>query len=203
MHPAFGRTRDRGARPTPRPTAEPAASVTTRGLAQTAPTLDQPRGRGDKKERTARSPWFCSPILTRCKPSDTSIEAEFGDPDSYDERHANHAWCRKFESAMHREPENPVAMRDSGLQDGETRTRTGDTTIFSRVLYQLSYLAEREQASAWRPRPGAAGGGRSASSRARNTSRRARSRSAGGGPRRTPCCRPARTARRAPGRLPS
>jgi hypothetical protein len=26
---------------------------------------------------------------------------------------------------------------------GETRTRTGDTTIFSRVLYQLSYLAAR------------------------------------------------------------
>jgi hypothetical protein len=26
-------------------------------------------------------------------------------------------------------------------RDGETRTRTGDTTIFSRVLYQLSYLA--------------------------------------------------------------
>jgi hypothetical protein len=35
--------------------------------------------------------------------------------------------------------------------DGETRTRTGDTTIFSRVLYQLSYLAEREQASASPP----------------------------------------------------
>ena len=34
------------------------------------------------------------------------------------------------------------------ISDGETRTRTGDTTIFSRVLYQLSYLAEREQASA-------------------------------------------------------
>ena len=28
-------------------------------------------------------------------------------------------------------------------RDGETRTRTGDTTIFSRVLYQLSYLALR------------------------------------------------------------
>jgi hypothetical protein len=28
-----------------------------------------------------------------------------------------------------------------GFRDGETRTRTGDTTIFSRVLYQLSYLA--------------------------------------------------------------
>ncbi|MEA2246276.1 MAG: hypothetical protein QOH46_805, partial [Solirubrobacteraceae bacterium] len=26
-------------------------------------------------------------------------------------------------------------------ESGETRTRTGDTTIFSRVLYQLSYLA--------------------------------------------------------------
>ena len=25
---------------------------------------------------------------------------------------------------------------------GETRNRTGDTTIFSRVLYQLSYLAD-------------------------------------------------------------
>ncbi len=29
------------------------------------------------------------------------------------------------------------------VPDGETRTRTGDTTIFSRVLYQLSYLALR------------------------------------------------------------
>ena len=36
-------------------------------------------------------------------------------------------------------------MRDLGLCDGETRTRTGDTTIFSRVLYQLSYLASAEQ----------------------------------------------------------
>ena len=27
------------------------------------------------------------------------------------------------------------------FRSGETRTRTGDTTIFSRVLYQLSYLA--------------------------------------------------------------
>ena len=30
-----------------------------------------------------------------------------------------------------------------GFFNGETQTRTGDTTIFSRVLYQLSYLAER------------------------------------------------------------
>jgi hypothetical protein len=41
----------------------------------------------------------------------------------------------------------PSASRDdetvacTEFVDGETRTRTGDTTIFSRVLYQLSYLA--------------------------------------------------------------
>ncbi len=28
-----------------------------------------------------------------------------------------------------------------GKSNGEGRNRTGDTTIFSRVLYQLSYLA--------------------------------------------------------------
>jgi hypothetical protein len=39
---------------------------------------------------------------------------------------------------------------------GETRTRTGDTTIFSRVLYQLSYLALGGDASEWER--GAAGG---------------------------------------------
>ena len=34
------------------------------------------------------------------------------------------------------------SLLNAGLsEDGETRTRTGDTTIFSRVLYQLSYLA--------------------------------------------------------------
>src|SRR4051812_39319305 len=33
---------------------------------------------------------------------------------------------------------------------GETRTRTGDTTIFSRVLYQLSYLAAARQGTARR-----------------------------------------------------
>ena len=36
----------------------------------------------------------------------------------------------------------PANQLPSGIAgDGETRTRTGDTTIFSRVLYQLSYLA--------------------------------------------------------------
>ena len=31
------------------------------------------------------------------------------------------------------------------LCDGEGQNRTGDTTIFSRVLYQLSYLAGRRK----------------------------------------------------------
>jgi hypothetical protein len=49
---------------------------------------------------------------------------------------------------------------------GETRTRTGDTTIFSRVLYQLSYLAAElrpvAMLSALRPRERVGGRGRSA-----------------------------------------
>jgi hypothetical protein len=32
-----------------------------------------------------------------------------------------------------------------GVGSGEGRNRTGDTTVFSRVLYQLSYLAERPE----------------------------------------------------------
>jgi hypothetical protein len=32
-------------------------------------------------------------------------------------------------------------------ENGEGRNRTGDTTIFSRVLYQLSYLAARGDGS--------------------------------------------------------
>ena len=50
-------------------------------------------------------------------------------------------------TATPRETRNPARSGISHL-DGEGRNRTGDTTIFSRVLYQLSYLAE------------AAGGGR-------------------------------------------
>ena len=67
-----------------------------------------------------------------------------------------------------------------GSRDGETRTRTGDTTIFSRVLYQLSYLAEggsgyRAGASARASRSAAAPPPRSAAAR------RARGRGRGAG----------------------
>ena len=34
----------------------------------------------------------------------------------------------------------------AGEKYGEGRNRTGDTTIFSRVLYQLSYLALAKEA---------------------------------------------------------
>ena len=40
-----------------------------------------------------------------------------------------------------------------GVANGEGRNRTGDTTIFSRVLYQLSYLAARPDGSETRSRP--------------------------------------------------
>ena len=39
------------------------------------------------------------------------------------------------------EPSDDVPVTAGPREDGETRIRTGDTTIFSRVLYQLSYLA--------------------------------------------------------------
>ncbi len=42
----------------------------------------------------------------------------------------------------------PTRQSVSPSPHGETQTRTGDTTIFSRVLYQLSYLAERDLALA-------------------------------------------------------
>ena len=34
-----------------------------------------------------------------------------------------------------------VSRSRDGSKGGEGRNRTGDTTVFSRVLYQLSYLA--------------------------------------------------------------
>ena len=41
----------------------------------------------------------------------------------------------------------PRGVRGIEPAYGEGRNRTGDTTVFSRVLYQLSYLAERPQCS--------------------------------------------------------
>jgi hypothetical protein len=38
---------------------------------------------------------------------------------------------------------------DKSGESGEGRNRTGDTMIFSHVLYRLSYLAARRQAGAF------------------------------------------------------
>ena len=46
-----------------------------------------------------------------------------------------------------------IAAGQCRRRGGETRTRTGDTTIFSRVLYQLSYLATRAGRLALRLNP--------------------------------------------------
>jgi hypothetical protein len=40
-----------------------------------------------------------------------------------------------------------VALYACSRDSGEGRNRTGDTTVFSRVLYQLSYLAAVAQCS--------------------------------------------------------
>jgi hypothetical protein len=46
-----------------------------------------------------------------------------------------------LEPEASRDGERGHRFEPGDSEDGETRTRTGDTTIFSRVLYQLSYLA--------------------------------------------------------------
>ena len=53
-----------------------------------------------------------------------------------------HECQKRFDDAAARAPPTTEKADLQGVSaDGETRIRTGDTTIFSRVLYQLSYLA--------------------------------------------------------------
>jgi len=78
----------------------------------------------------ARSPRFCSPDLGALQAQSCQHRTRIRRFYSYEERHADHAWCRKFESALHHRTDNRAAMRDLGPRNGETRTRTGDTTIF-------------------------------------------------------------------------
>jgi hypothetical protein len=56
--------------------------------------------------------------------------------------HAEEAYCGAAMDPKSHAP-RPTCARASGAhgQHGEGRTRTGDTPVFSRVLYQLSYLA--------------------------------------------------------------
>jgi hypothetical protein len=83
-------------------------------------------------------------------------------------------------------PEREPSDLQGPLGSGETRTRTGDTTIFSRVLYQLSYLAATDKASG--PRTATRGAGRPGGRPPAR--RRSTPRNAGGGPRRSPSIQP-------------
>jgi hypothetical protein len=172
----------------------------------------QPRRRRGRRGRSARRRERGGPSNSR-----GSMTSRWGRRDlALADRQSTHARtptycvekagkCRR----VHSEPSGGSRMRWRKLhvcrtfEDGETRTRTGDTTIFSRVLYQLSYLAGREQASACPPRRAAAGAGRSASIPSTNTSRPARSRNAGAARTRRRCCPPGRTAARPRARRPA
>jgi hypothetical protein len=50
-------------------------------------------------------------------------------------------------NACHRQLENPATKRDFGPNDGETRTRTGDTTIFRQAYGTLEHSRNRLQTS--------------------------------------------------------
>ena len=54
---------------------------------------------------------------------------------------ANNRLAGPIEAATKRSAPNRKRRICSTFVSGETRNRTEDTTIFSRVLYQLSYLA--------------------------------------------------------------
>src|SRR5581483_6152590 len=69
------------------------------------------------------------------RPAATALVMELN-PVSLDERHIGILSRRAL---AERPPQGKVA--DFSLINGEGRTRTGDTPVFSRVLYQLSYLA--------------------------------------------------------------
>jgi hypothetical protein len=102
-----------------------------------------------KKETAARSARLSSDHRRAASARDHGGEAEFAISDSYCGRHDNNAWCGRFESALRHRLENPAAMRDFGHRSGETRTRTGDTTIFSRA--RRSGLRPKSLVVAWCP----------------------------------------------------
>ena len=69
--------------------------------------------------------------MARAKPSPSECE------------HARLPRTQVADACFAREATEDAGRRcGAAWSDGEGRNRTGDTTIFSRVLYQLSYLAK-------------------------------------------------------------
>jgi hypothetical protein len=71
----------------------------------------------------------------------------FREPDSNSGHHDFRARCHELSNASHRQLENPVTKRDFSPEDGETRTRTGDTTIFRQSFATLEHARETLQTS--------------------------------------------------------
>ena len=105
-----------------------------------------------QKEMAARSARLLSDRGRAASVRESLRRAEFAPSDSYRGRHDDHAWCTKFESALHHRTETRAVMGDFGPWNGETRTRTGDTTISGlgskvsnkpRSLHRCSFSAAR------------------------------------------------------------
>ena len=86
-------------------------------------------------------------MRARCRPTFASVDAPFL-PNMAQARRDSNPQPPVLETGA-----LPVELRDlrpsastAGRKpvDGQGRNRTADTTIFSRVLYQLSYLAEKK-----------------------------------------------------------
>jgi hypothetical protein len=88
----------------------------------------------ETKRRSRHVPRLSLRPSTRRKRQRSCGRSRVHSSDSYRGGHDNRAWCRRFGSVLHRRLENPAVIRDFGPRNGETRTRTGDTTIFSRYL---------------------------------------------------------------------
>jgi hypothetical protein len=114
-----------------------AARRTTSKLARCAATSPTPSSSLEEKEAKRRWQHIrlgLPPIIDAPHGPSSQPRSLIRRSVSYRGRHDNHAWCGNFETTMHRQRENSATKRDSGPSYGETRTRTGDTTIFSRAV---------------------------------------------------------------------
>src|SRR5437764_1446690 len=116
----------------------------SRSLHRVTPSAQKARAKA--APRAARSP--ASTISSRARLL-KNRQLRSGQTATLGDRARPRRGRRNCHSPRRRERPNPLV---ANVSYGEGRNRTGDTTVFSRVLYQLSYLAtaERLAASYWR-----------------------------------------------------